>query len=534
MSKVKNKKKTKLKKKFVPVKKELSLVPVRPEEKALIVVEPKVSEIAVVYKHEMFEKIAKKVSLAVIGTISVAYILMIMIAATSVFYITHLKNGLIQKGVFINGISVSDLKVGEAVNSVYSQLNENIPEYIVLKYKENEYKFYLESLQLEYDVESAVDEAYAIGRTQNVVKDLFDYAEVMSNNVDITTQITYNEEALNNLINQLNEQLPDKVQEYSYSVQDGKLVITRGKNGIELEQNQIKEMIVANLTERKFNEQIEIPIKETKPKDIDVEKIHEEVYKEPHDAYFTENPFEIHQEVIGVNFDVENVKNIINSSQNDESYTINLELTNPHIFVKDLNIYPDVLSTFNTHYVNNPNRTTNLILAASKINGTVVLPGETFSFNKIVGERTIGAGYKNAAIFVNGQVEDGLAGGICQISSTLYDAIVGANLEITERHNHSKLTSYLPGGKDATVVWGRYDFQFKNNRNYPVKLEMTVQNGLATATVYGIKSDEEYEISIESQYAGRAGIYAVYNAYKVYKQNGVEVKREFLARDLYK
>ena len=149
------------------------------------------------------------------------------------------------------------------------------------------------------------------------------------------------------------------------------------------------------------------------------------------------------------------------------------------------------------------------------------MPGETFSFNDVVGERTIAAGYKNAAIFVNGQVEDGLAGGICQVSSTLYDAVVGANLQITERHNHSKLTSYLPGGKDATVVWGRYDFQFTNNRQYPIKIEMSVQNGVATAIIYGIKSSEEYEINIESQRVGTAGSYTVYNAYKVYCQNGV-------------
>ena len=180
------------------------------------------------------------------------------------------------------------------------------------------------------------------------------------------------------------------------------------------------------------------------------------------------------------------------------------------------------------------NRTTNLILASQKVNGTVLMPGEVFSFNKVVGERTIAKGYKNAAIFVNGEVEDGLAGGICQVSSTLYDAVIAANLEITERYNHSKLTSYLPGGKDATVVWGRLDFQFKNNREYPVKIEMGVQNGVVMANIYGIKSNEEYEINIESQRVGVTGMYTIYNAYKVYRQNGVEAKREFLSRDLYK
>lgn len=92
----------------------------------------------------------------------------------------------------------------------------------------------------------------------------------------------------------------------------------------------------------------------------------------------------------------------------------------------------------------------------------------------------------------------------------------------------------MAGGKDATVVWKRYDFQFVNNREYPIKVEMSVQNGKATANILGIRSAEEYEITIESQRVGVSGAYTVYNAYKVYRQNGVEVKREFLSRDLYK
>ena len=293
-------------------------------------------------------------------------------------------------------------------------------------------------------------------------------------------------------------------------------------------------MILENLIQRKYDDVIEIPTFETFPQEIDLQAIHKNIFTKPKDAYYTENPFIIHEQKIGIDFDIQNAQNKIDMAPNSEKYTIDLNLTNPNVFVKDLNVFPDKLSTFSTKYVNNPNRTTNLMLAANKINGTVLMPGESFSFNRVVGERTIAAGYKNAAIFVNGEVEDGLAGGICQISSTLYDAVIGANLEIKERHNHSKLTSYLPGGKDATVVWKRLDFQFVNNREYPIKIEMSVQNGNATATIYGIKSAEEYEITIESQRVGVAGAYTVYQAYKVYHQNGVEVKREFLSRDLYK
>lgn len=417
---------------------------------------------------------------------------------------------------------------------VNSQINENIPECINLKYKDNTYKINLNELELKFDVKTAVDNAYEIGRTQNVVKDLYDYVEVLNKTVNIDAELQYNNDAFNKCINSIEEQLPDKVKEVEYNIENDKLIIHNGKNGITIDCEKLKEIIIDNLKNREYDKIIDIPINEVLPKPIDIIAIHNSIYVEPQDAYYTENPIKVYKEVIGLDFDTTVAQQLIERNPNLEKYEIQLILNMPNVFLKDLNVFPDVLATFSTHYSNNVNRTTNLSIAASKINGTVLMPGEKFSFNEVVGERTVFAGYKNAAIFVNGQVEDGLAGGICQVSSTLYNAVIGSNLEIVERHNHSKLTSYLPGGKDATVVWGRYDFQFKNNREYPIRIDMSVQNGLATATILGIKSLEEYEINIESQRIGIAGIYSVYNAYKVYKLNGIEQKREFLSRDLYK
>lgn len=525
MSKSKNK---------VKKKKKVNLLPVKDKEKALVIVEKKKLSMTTIFRKEVFQEVVKKVSLAVMGTMSIACISVIIISLTSVFYVAHLRNGLIQTGVHINGISVATLTGEEAFQNVNSELNDKIPEHIILQYKDTSYPLDLKKIGVRFDVEKAVKEAYSIGRTQNVVRDLKEYVKVMNESVDIDSELQYDEKSLDEYMTKIAEQLPDKVQECTYRVEQDKLLIHRGKSGVELEYEELKNRILTNLKARKYDETIMIPTKEVLPKEIDLQTIHEAIYTQPKDAYFTENPMKIHEQIVGVDFDVAMAQEILHNSPDLEQYTIELILTNPNVFVKDLNIFPDTLSTFSTNYVNNVNRTTNLILSANKINGKVLMPGETFSFNQVVGERTIAAGYKNAAIFVNGEVEDGLAGGICQISSTLYDAVVGANLQIAERHNHSKLTSYLPGGKDATVVWGRLDFQFVNNREYPIKLQMSVQNGVANATILGIKSAEEYEITIESQRVGVSGAYTVYNAYKVYRQNGVEVKREFLSRDLYK
>ena len=123
-------------------------------------------------------------------------------------------------------------------------------------------------------------------------------------------------------------------------------------------------------------------------------------------------------------------------------------------------------------------------------------PGETFSYNKALGKRSVENGYKEAAIYANGGVENGLGGGICQISSTLYNAVLESNLEIVERHNHSFITSYVEAGKDATVVYGALDFKFKNTRKYPIKITAGVSGGVATVNIYGIKEDVEYKVNV--------------------------------------
>ena len=131
---------------------------------------------------------------------------------------------------------------------------------------------------------------------------------------------------------------------------------------------------------------------------------------------------------------------------------------------------------------------------------------------------------------------DGLGGGICQITTTLYDAVVFANLKITSRRNHMFVPSYATGGRDATVVYGSTDFKFVNSRSYPIKIVSSVESGVATVRIFGYKNerDPEYEISMESHLVKTTSKSLVYDAYKIYKQNGVVVKKEKLSRDTYK
>lgn len=147
-----------------------------------------------------------------------------------------------------------------------------------------------------------------------------------------------------------------------------------------------------------------------------------------------------------------------------------------------------VLASFNTIILDSEsNRVSNIRLAAQKINGYILKPGETFSFNEVVGKRNYENGYKKSRILVNGKGDEGVGGGICQLSSTLYNAAEKSGLEIIERHSHSGEVSYVPRGRDAAVSYGYKDLKFKNINSYPVKLSVSVKNGKVYASISKVK-----------------------------------------------
>ena len=365
---------------------------------------------------------------------------------------------------------------------------------------------------------------------------------------------------INQISQNINNSIEDAAVQPSYYLEkdNAKLIITAGKEGVKVDEKQLLEEIYIVLDENTDDEQrIEIPVVQAIPEEIDIEKIHEEVYKEVKDAYYTKEPFTIYPEEDGIDFDIESAKAIL--SEEKEEYEIPLNITKPGKTVKEIGTeaFPDLLATFSTNYkASNVNRTTNLKLSANKINGTVLLPNEEFSYNKVVGERSEKTGFKMAATYSNGQVVDGIGGGICQISSTLYDAVIMANLNVTERRNHQFVTSYLPAGKDATVVWGSQDFKFVNTRQHPIRIVATVESGVATLQIWGVREEVEYDISIETkkiatiayttQYVQDASLPAgqqkivqagsngrKVEAYKVTKLNGQIVSTTLLSRDKY-
>lgn len=472
-------------------------------------------------------------TLLVIGFIS--FLLVIF----AIFTVYNALNNNIVSGVSIKGIDVSGLSASDARYQLDGYLNPKLPEEITLKHGNFETTLSISQMDISFDTKSAIRSALQIGRNGNIFENNLEVLSIMFGHVNIETGIVYNKSLLTKNLEDLSSQLPDAVVQSSYYIEDKDLVVTSGKEGNIVDVEGTIEAIQDALSSFSALEHpIEIAVKTKQPDDINVEQIYQEIRKDPVDAYYTKEPFEIHPSENGVDFKIslEEAKAMIASEVKDE-YVIPLHIIVPNVTTNMIGTeaFPDLLSSFSTHYAaSNYNRTTNLMLASNKINGTVLMPGETFSYNRVVGERTISAGYKEAPIYVEGRVEDGLGGGICQITSTLYNAVVYANLEITQRTNHQFVPSYVSASRDATVVYGALDFQFKNNRNYPIKLICSVSGGVANFQIFGMKQEDDLEIQISSYETGRTSTAIYSEAYKILKRNGQVVDRQLLSKDTYK
>lgn len=487
-------------------------------------------------------------------------IICILLMFSTIFAIFNSMNNKILSGVSIQGIDISGM-TKEKIEDRFKELIDTLAQKeIVLKYGEIENTISLEELNVNYQIDDAINEACNLGRTSNIFKNNFDIIKTKLFKKSIPIQINYSEEALNSKIDSTMSLLPDTVQEHSYYIEDEELIITKGKAGITIEREELTKLIYEEVQKLNNNTVIiNIPVSNKEPDNINIEKIHSEIYKEAQDAYITQEPLTVHPNVNGVDFaiTIEEAQKLL--QEDKEEYTIPLKITVADKTVSDLGeeAFPNVLGTFTTRYdASNKNRSNNIMLASNKIDGTVILPGETFSYNQIVGKRTIDAGYKEAGAYAGGKVVQEVGGGICQVSSTLYNAVLYANLEVVDRSNHYFETSYVDAGRDATVSWGTVDFKFKNNRKYPIKVEAVSKNGVTKISIKGIKEEKEYEVVIQSKVTSTIQKNVKYEedasldssdeiivqeghngctskTYKILKLNGAVISTEEISSDYY-
>lgn len=466
-------------------------------------------------------------------------LIIIVLLILIIFTGYNMFNQNIVSGVSIKGVDVSNMSKSDAKYKLDNYLSEVLPQEIKVKHGDFEATLSTSQIAVEFDTKSATNQAFSIGRQGNIFENDFYVLSSMFGKTDINLNLKLDTDQLSKNLDEMSAQLPDKVTDSSYYIDENNLIVTPGKTGNVVDvETSIKNIKDAILSLSDLDQPIELAVKTQEPEKIDIEKVHTEIYKEPKDAYYTQDPFTVYPSENGLDFKVsiEEANNILGDQTADE-YTIPLKVLYPNVTTNMIGseAFPDLLSSFSTKYsVRATARTTNLKLAASKINGTVLMPGETFSYNKVVGARTIAAGYKEAPIYVSGEVVDGLGGGICQITSTLYNAVVYANLDIVERTNHQFVPSYVTASRDATVVYGSLDFKFKNNRNYPIKINCSVSGGIANFQIFGLRQNDDYDVEISSYETGRTATAIYSEAYKILKKDGKVVNKQLLSKDTYK
>ena len=466
---------------------------------------------------------------------SLLLILLIIFGAFAIYNITHHET--IANGVYIYGVDVSGKNKGEALSAVSEKFDSVQNTDIKLFSEKYENAINPTEINLKYDITAAVNYAFSIGKSGQLVKDNFDILNAMMNGVNITPTYSIDEKSLNSTLNKFSKEIPNAVVESSYYIEKSTLVITKGKEGYVIDSQKTISDIHSKLKDLSYlSSPIELSLVKQKPKTIDLDEIYKEVHKEAKDAYYTTNPYAVYPSETGVDFKISMAEAKQKLEKSGEECEIPLKTVYPKVTTNMIGrkAFPDLLGQFSTNYVNNPARTTNLRLAANKINGTVLLPGETFSYNKVVGARTIAAGYKNAAIYQNGEVVDGLGGGICQISTTLFNAVLFANLKIVELHNHQFVPSYVGAGRDATVVYGAKDFQFKNTRKYAIKIECSVSGGVARFKIYGVKEDTEYDVKVNASIISSTSSYIRSSTYRTLYLKGKAISKERIYTCTYK
>jgi len=327
----------------------------------------------------------------------------------------------------------------------------------------------------------------------------------------------------------------------SVDIEDASITVIKGASAVQIDSDKlfktVKEALVSgNYTPIKYNADA---VDGASASEIDLQGLYDTIFEAPVNAEYDTQTKKATAHVTGRSFDVDGAKNLWNEAQNGDQVVIPLILTEPEVTTDKLNsmLFVDLLAQKSTSLAgSSSSRINNITKAAASINGLVLNPGEEFSYNKTLGQRTTAAGYKSAGAYSGGQVVQEVGGGICQVSSTLYYCTLISNLEITQRTCHYFGVAYLPAGLDATVSWPTPDFKFKNNGEYPIKLEASIDKTANSLVVkiYGSNPDGIKVVMTTKpvQYTDGFGAVSYRN---VYDKNGslISTKEESKSRYYY-
>ncbi len=481
----------------------------------------------------------KKMSKLKKFTISIIAVLVVFSTAFMAYALT-LPADRVREGVTVSGIPIGGMTHTEAYEKLKSS-NISGANSIVLDSGTSKYTLTPHEIDAQLNFDETVDRAFNYGKNGNIITNAFTSLKVMVVGKDIAPVITYDENKLSDIINKMgSEAIGSAVVNHSVRFDDdGTAYIVPGKSGYNNDPTEIIKQI-DNALNKEFTTNIKIIFKAASPGELTIEALDALMYKDPVNATFVRENGEIviKPEEKGRYIDKEACAELLPQiKENGPEVKIPYSAIDAEITKKSLEgkLFNKELASYTTRFnAGSVNRSSNIANAASKVNGTILLPGETFSFNKVVGKRTVSNGFKQAPEYQNGQSVMGIGGGTCQASTTVYSAALYAGLKITKRSNHSMSVNYVPLGQDATVTDGGLDLQFLNNTDYPIKIKASVSGGSVTVTIVGTATTPEKTVKlVHTRVAANSGS-AVRTTRIFYDVNGNELSREDLGVSRYK
>ena len=411
-------------------------------------------------------------------------------------------NRKLYKKTTINGLDVGGMKSAEAAKSINDQFRRDYSS-VGIQVKLDDKTYTLDvSAALDMDSEKSVqkiqDDSHSFWRRgyglleSRTLRSSYDIYPYIGDSGIITTAIESSD------MMKVDLDIED-----GYRIEDKNLIVTKGKGSYRIDTDKLVTRIKKQIAKGDYGTVVECPVVSA---DVDLDEVYKKVHCEPQNPTLDpDKNYEVVEAKDGVDFDLEAAKKSLESAKKGTDVSIPLTYTPADMSTEEYRkmLFRDEMSSYSTEVEGSENRKTNVKLAAQYCDGTILMPGESFSYNLGVGELTEERGFLPGPSYADGQSVMDMGGGICQVSSTMYMACLYANLEIDERHCHPYPSSYVPAGLDATVAWGGCDFVFTNDTDYPIKISTSYDGYSTSCTIWGTITEpfsvELYTETVETE-----------------------------------